>query len=114
MLWIITSTVPVWIAVPVWLLGGFGIGLSYAPLTLVTLSNAESGREGFATSALQLTDVLGVSIGTGVVGVLIALLSMDGDPTASGIRWAFLAPVAVATAGCALSGRLDVRTNGAT
>ena len=109
MLWIITSSAPVWIAVPVWLLGGFGIGLSYAPLSLVTLSNAEVGREGFATSALQLTDVLGVSIGTGVVGLVIALLSSGGDPTARGIRWAFLVPVVVAAAGCALSGRLDVR-----
>lgn len=109
MTWIITSSAPVGLAVPVWLLAGFGIGVSYSPLSLVTLANAEEGREGFATSALQLTDVLGVSIGTGVVGMLIDVFSRDGSPTVSGIRWAFLGPIVVAGFGCALAGRLDVR-----
>ena len=51
---------------------GFGIGLSYAPISLTTLALAEPGREGSATASLQLSDVLGTALGTGIGGVVIA------------------------------------------
>jgi MFS family permease len=64
-------------AVPlgVWLvaggLTGFGIGIAYSPLSVVTLAEAEPGHEGAATSALQMTDILGIALGTGLAGVLV-------------------------------------------
>lgn len=68
----LSSQVPVWI----WFLGsalaGFGIGVAYSPLSVVTLDEAVRGREGAATTALQLSDVLGIALGTGAAGAIVA------------------------------------------
>lgn len=52
---------------------GLGMGMAYPSLSVVTLAEAEPGREGRATSALQLTDVLGTALGTGVAGVVVSV-----------------------------------------
>jgi MFS family permease len=64
--------VPVGIAALAWGIAGLGQGLAYSPLTLVTLAEAEPGREGAATASLQLTDVLGTALGTGAGGAIVA------------------------------------------
>ncbi len=73
----VTMAVSLSSAVPlgVWLvaggLTGFGIGIAYSPLSVVTLAESEPGHEGAATSALQMTDILGIALGTGLAGVLV-------------------------------------------
>ena len=80
--------VTVWDAVPAalgvlaWGVGGLGIGMAYSPLSVSALAEAEPGQEGTATSALQLSDVLGVALGTGLGGVIIA--HDANGPTAGG------------------------------
>ena len=64
---------PMAVAPLVWSIAGFGIGLSYSALSVIVLGLAEPGREGSASSSLQLTDVLGVSLGTGIGGAFVAL-----------------------------------------
>ncbi len=59
-------------AVLAWGVAGLGMGLSYAPLSLVVLSGAPEGAEGAASASLQLCDTLGVALGTGVVGAIVA------------------------------------------
>ncbi len=66
------AVVPAVIAVLAWGVGGLGMGLAYAPLTLVVLDEAAAGAEGTATAALQLSDTLGVALGTGVSGAIVA------------------------------------------
>ena len=65
------------VPIAVWLLAscvlGLGMGMSYTVLSVVTLAEAEPGHEGAATSALQMSDILGVSLGTGFGGVLVSL-----------------------------------------
>ena len=46
-----------------WGVAGLGMGLSYAPLSLVVLAEAPEGAEGTASAALQLCDTLGVRLG---------------------------------------------------
>jgi MFS family permease len=65
--------IPVAVAALAWGIAGLGQGLSYSPLTLVTLAEAEPGREGAATASLQLTDVLGTALGTGFGGAIVAV-----------------------------------------
>jgi MFS family permease len=65
--------VPVGIVALAWGIAGLGQGLAYSPLTLVTLAEAEPGREGAATASLQLTDVLGTALGTGAGGAIVAV-----------------------------------------
>ncbi len=63
--------VPVGLGVVAWGVAGLGIGVAYSPLSVTALAEAEPGQEGAATAALQLSDVLGVALGTGIGGVII-------------------------------------------
>ncbi len=65
-------SVPVALGIVAWAIGGFGIGQAYSPLSVTTLDRAARGQEGRATSALQLFDVLGQAVGTGVAGAIVA------------------------------------------
>jgi len=64
--------VPPVLGIVAWGVAGFGIGVSYPPISLTTLALAEQGREGSATASMQLSDVLGTALGTGIGGVVIA------------------------------------------
>jgi MFS family permease len=98
--------VPPWVAIVAWGVGGFGIGLSYAPISLTTLALAEPGREGSATASMQLSDVLGTALGTGIGGVVIA----TGDRHDWSLRPTLLVIYAMAltmsVVGVLLAGRL--------
>ncbi len=104
---------PAWWAIAFWgVLGGLGMGLGYAPLSVSALGSAEPGREGEATASLQLCDVLGVSLGTGAGGALIALADGQGWATSTGVALAFGLGVVAAVAGVAAAGRLPAQVPG--
>jgi MFS family permease len=92
--------VPAALAVVAWATAGLGMGLSYAPLSIVVLAEAPAGAEGTATAALQLCDTLGVALGTGVSGAIVAAgATFDWTrATALTIAFALCATVAVITA----------------
>ena len=69
---VVVDGAPIAIIVVAWAIGGFGMGLSYSPTSMVALSEAEPGRQGAATSAVQMTDVLGAALGTGIAGAIVA------------------------------------------
>jgi MFS family permease len=103
---VLWDSVPVWIVAVAWGVAGFGIGLSYSPIALAVLREAPAGQEGTATAGMQLTDTLGVALGTGVGGAAVALGdALDWDPaTGIGIAWAIAGAMAIA--GIALARRL--------
>jgi MFS family permease len=84
----LSDAVPVAVIVLGWAVGGYGIGLSYSPLSSLTLRAAEDGREGAASASLQLSDTLGTALGAGVSGAIVAMLSSGvvsvGSVTESG------------------------------
>ena len=88
-------------------IAGFGMGTAYSPLSVVTLAEAEPGREGAATSALQMTDVLGVAIGTGVAGVAVAVGDRMDAARSTTLTVLFLGSALVAVVVVLLSGRLE-------
>src|SRR6202012_2540823 len=51
---------------------GVALGQASAPLSVTPLDRAGPGEEGRATSGLQLFDVLGQAVGTGVGGAIVA------------------------------------------
>ena len=62
-------------------LAGLGMGLAYAPLTLIVLREAAPQEQGSASSALSLTDALGTALGTGVTGAIVAAsVRQTGEP----------------------------------
>jgi MFS family permease len=103
---VLLRQVPVALGFAGWAVGGLGIGLSYAPISVTVLREAPPGREGAATSALQLTDQLGVSLGTGVGGAAVAVGAAQGWDPASGIAVAWAVAAAVAVVGILVGRRL--------
>jgi MFS family permease len=102
-------SVPVALGIVAWAIGGFGIGQAYSPLSVTTLDRATRGQEGRATSALQLFDVLGQAVGTGVAGAIVAgaargLGHRDGVALAFG--FALFVSVISVLAGARLPSRL--------
>lgn len=106
---VLVPSVPPAVAVAAWALAGGGIGTAYAPLSVTTLDRAAAGEEGRATSALQLCDVLGQALGTGVAGAIVAAATAGiGHQAGAALAFAFAFAVALAgvAAGTRLPGRL--------
>jgi MFS family permease len=85
----LSSATPVWIWFAGSALAGFGIGVAYAPLSVVTLADAEPGREGVAATALQLSEVFGIAVGTGFAGALVAFGERFTDTNAPALLAVF-------------------------
>jgi MFS family permease len=68
---ILSSSVSVLLAPLAWGVAGLGIGLAFSTISLVVLETAPPGQEGTASSAMQLANMLGVALGTGIGGVII-------------------------------------------
>ena len=103
---VLIPEVPVWVAVPTFAIAGLGMGLGYAPLSLIVLREAPPETQGAASSALSLLDTLGTALGIGVSGAIVAAsLRMTGDPV-QGLAGGFLVAMAVGLVGLSLTGRL--------
>jgi MFS family permease len=98
--------VPVAVAVVAWGVSGFGIGLAYSPISVLVLRHAPPGRQGWATATMQLTDNLGVALGAGMGGALVAAGDAAGWPPAAGIAGAFALAVAVGLVAVVVARRL--------
>ncbi len=101
--------VPVWLAVVAWTVAGLGMGLAYAPITLMMLREAPTGREGWASASLNLSDVLGSALGAGLGGAAIAVGSTRSWPLSTGVTVAFALAAVIDMAAIAVSGRLPTR-----
>jgi MFS family permease len=106
---VLLPAAPPALAVAAWALAGAGIGTAYAPLSVTTLDRAAPGEEGRATSALQLCDVLGQAIGTGVAGAIVASASRIGHRP--GVALAFSFAIVVALTGVIVGARLPVSSH---
>lgn len=67
---------PIWIVPLGWGLAGFGMGIASSTSTLVVLEMAPKGEEGTLSASMQLGDVLGVAVGTGIGGFLVGLTAL--------------------------------------
>ena len=104
---ILVREVPVLIVgIPTWAVAGLGMGLLYAPLSLVTLREAPDGGQGAATAALQLSDVLGTALGTGIGGGILAAGVRLGSAQGASLAIVFGVAVVGGIVGLALSARL--------
>jgi MFS family permease len=102
---VILTSAPPALAIVAWAVAGGGIGTAYAPLSVTTLDRAAAGEEGRATSALQLCDVLGQALGTGIAGAIVAVATA-GIGHGPGVALAFAFAIAVAFAGIIAGTRL--------
>ncbi|GAA1856606.1 MFS transporter [Pseudonocardia ailaonensis] len=64
-----------WLAVPLWLLAGIGMGLGYSALAALLLAGSTSEDTGYHSSAALLADQLTQATFVGLGGALLALLT---------------------------------------
>jgi MFS family permease len=102
---------------PFWLVhvggtvAGLGMGLAYSAHAQLTFRSVDDGEVGAATASLQLCDNLGIALGTGVVGAVVAFGDDVGWAAGAAVAIAWMIPVGVAGLGALLSRRLP-RTTG--
>jgi len=101
---VLSDAVPVGFAIAGWTVAGMGIGIGYPSVGAIVLSAAPGGEEGGVSSALQLSETIGVALFTGIGGALIAVgLEHDWDAVTA-LLLVFAAGAAAAVAGL-LAGR---------
>jgi MFS family permease len=81
---LLSSHVPPWSAVVAWAIAGLGMGLAFTTCSAAILESAPAGQEGAASASLQLAQVLGAAVATGVGGAIVAA-PFAGVPPARGI-----------------------------
>jgi MFS family permease len=109
MIMVAHTAVPLAVAVLAWGVAGLGMGLAYAPISLVVLSSAAPGTEGTATASLQLCETLGVALGTGASGAIVAAGAALGWARDEALTLAFVTGIAFALAAAIGAGRLPTR-----
>ena len=77
--------IPPEIAILTWIPPGVGMGLMYSAVTLVVLRGVGHAEQGSAASSIQLADILGTALGTGVAGAITAAGERAGP---DGLGWA--------------------------
>jgi MFS family permease len=90
--------------VAAWTVAGLGMGLAYAPISLMMLRKAPAGQEGRSSASLNLADVLGTAIGIGVGGAAVA--AGAGSHLSLGITVAFAAAAVAGVTALLVSHRL--------
>jgi MFS family permease len=86
---VLLPATPIECGLAAWTVAGFGMGLAYAPISLLMLREAPAGREGWASASLSLADVLGTAFGIGVGGAAVAAATAHNWPLRGGVAVAF-------------------------
>ncbi len=108
---VLVPAVPVAEGLAAWTVAGLGMGLSYAPLSLMMLQKAAPGQEGQASASLNLADVLGTAIGIGAGGAAVAAAA--GGDLRMGVAVAFVITGAVGLLALVFTRRLPAGTTSA-
>jgi MFS family permease len=104
MVLLLQPAVPVAEGIAAWTVAGLGMGLAYAPISLMMLKQAPPGQEGRTSASLNLADVLGTAIGIGVGGAAVA--AETGRDLRAGLAAAFIIAAAMGLVLLAVTRRL--------
>ncbi|MFC4114770.1 MFS transporter [Nonomuraea zeae] len=63
-----------WIAVPAWIVAGFGMGFGMTTVSVTALKQSPLHEQGANSAALSVTDMLGSALAIGVGGALVNLI----------------------------------------
>jgi MFS family permease len=99
------DAVPVAVAYPSWIITGFGMGLVYPTLSVLTLELSAPGEQGENSSALQVGESVFSVVAVAVTG---ALFTAAG----SGYWTVYLATFVIALVGLGIAPRSFVRQDG--
>ncbi|AXG80274.1 MFS transporter [Streptomyces paludis] len=106
---VLADSVPAWIAVLGWAIGGAGMGVAFNASTTETMEQTPPGRQGEISGALQLAQTLATALVAGLGGAALALAGHHGATTRAALLWTFAFTAALAVAGLLLARRLTPR-----
>ena len=106
---VLLPAVPVALAIIAWGVGGLGMGLAYSTVSLVVLETAPADQQGAATASMELASVLGSALGTGLGGVIIAVVASSHGLPSTGIALVDVLVVAMIGVGILAAVRLPGR-----
>jgi predicted MFS family arabinose efflux permease len=69
-----------------WSVAALGMGIAYSTASLSILEGAAPGEEGNASASLQIAMNLGIALGTGIAGAILALGVASSQPLASSLN----------------------------
>jgi MFS family permease len=81
---LLSPNVPTWFAVIAWGVAGFGMGLAFTTMSAAILEAGGQSDAALASASLQLAQVLGAALSTGIGGVVVAS-SYAGNPPVRGV-----------------------------
>ena len=107
---VLIDSVPVAVAAIGWGVAGLGMGLAYSMASVVVLAEAPKDGVGAASAGLQLADVLGVAVGSGLGGAIVAAGEAAPWSLRTSIAAVDILMVAIALLGALVAIRLPRRT----
>jgi len=100
------TEIPMLVSLVTWAVAGLGMGIAFSTLMLTVLDDAPEGSEGATISAGQLGNTLGIALGTGIGGSIIAVTSLDEFATPRGFELLALGSTIVLSIALAIAGRI--------
>ncbi|MGW6497257.1 MFS transporter [Nonomuraea angiospora] len=94
-----------WVAVPAWIVAGFGMGFGMTTVSVTALRQSPLNEQGANSAALSVTDMLGSALAIGVGGALVNLIGHAPDEIATGFLVISLLMAAIGLAATLLAGR---------
>jgi MFS family permease len=111
---VFVSEIPMLVTLATWAVAGLGMGIAFSTLMLAVLDDAPEGSEGATISAGQLGNTLGIALGTGIGGSIVAVTSVDEIATPRGFELLALGSTIVLVGAIGIAGRIGqaARANG--
>ncbi|MEV0379031.1 MFS transporter [Nonomuraea sp. NPDC050643] len=94
-----------WIAVPAWILGGFGMGFGMTTVSVTALQQSPVEEQGANSAALSVTDQLGAALAIGIGGAIVNVIGHASAQIATGFVVISVLMAAVALSATLLAGR---------
>ncbi|MEV1240690.1 MFS transporter [Nonomuraea sp. NPDC050022] len=73
-----------WVAVPAWIVAGFGMGIGMTTVSVTALKQSPVNEQGANSAALSVTDMLGSALAVGLGGALINVIGHSPGMIARG------------------------------
>jgi MFS family permease len=103
--------VPAWLAVPIFGVAGYGMGLTYAQFALIVLRDVPHDAQGEVTAGLTLSDAVGTALGTSIAAAFVHASVSGGAGPAPGLAASIAAGTVAALIGWLLAPRLSRRSH---
>ncbi|MEV4107338.1 MFS transporter [Nonomuraea sp. NPDC049695] len=94
-----------WIAVPAWIVAGFGMGFGMTTVSVTALKQSPVNEQGANSAALSVTDMLGSALSVGIGGALVNLIGHAPAQISTGFAVISFLMAAIALSATALAGR---------